>query len=308
MIPLQDLTYGVEIETVGQPRQAVAWAIQTVVGGTVRHVGHPTCYDPWEVVAADGRVWSVVADGSLTNVPSAVRAEVVTPILRYADLPLVQAVIRAVRRVGARTDETTAVHVHVGAHAFTANAVAHLLKLVYQQEDLVFAALGVSAARRARYTRPLDTAMMARLLRVRPRTLAQLNRVWYGVYTPAPGRHHASRFCIVNVNSLFVRGTLEFRAYTAGHLHAGKIKAAIQFSLALCARALNSRATSARRRVYNPQSAKYDFRVFLLRLGLIGPEFKTARKHLLALMPGDAAFKRGRPTPKGRTAGGDVPR
>jgi hypothetical protein len=37
--------------------------------------------------------------------------------------------------------------------------------------------------------------------------------------------------------------------------------------------------------------------VFLLRLGLIGDEFKTARKHLLAPLPGDSAFKRGRPAP-----------
>ena len=37
-------------------------------------------------------------------------------------------------------------------------------------------------------------------------------------------------------------------------------------------------------------------RVFLISgLKMIGDEFKTARKHLLALMPGDAAFKRGRP-------------
>jgi hypothetical protein len=33
-------------------------------------------------------------------------------------------------------------------------------------------------------------------------------------------------------------------------------------------------------------------------LGLNGPEFKTARKFLLAAMPGDAAFKNGRPKPK----------
>jgi hypothetical protein len=46
-----------------------------------------------------------------------------------------------------------------------------------------------------------------------------------------------------------------------------------------------------------PQSAKYNFRVFLLHLGLIGDEFKTARLHLMKNMPGDAAFKKGRPKP-----------
>jgi hypothetical protein len=39
----------------------------------------------------------------------------------------------------------------------------------------------------------------------------------------------------------------------------------------------------------------YDWRMFLLRLGFIGPEFNTARKHLLALKPGDAVIMWGRP-------------
>lgn len=73
------------------------------------------------------------------------------------------------------------------------------------------------------------------------------------------------------------------------------------------AKALNGRATSSRKRSLDPQSARYDFRVFLLHLGLIGDEFKTARKHLIAALPGDSAFKRGRvkpdeqPAPKAET-------
>ena len=78
-------------------------------------------------------------------------------------------------------------------------------------------------------------------------------------------------------------------------LHAGKVKAYIQFVLALATKALNGKAASSRKREFNPESARYDFRVFLLHLGLIGDEYKTARKHLLAAMPGDAAFKHGRP-------------
>ena len=41
--------------------------------------------------------------------------------------------------------------------------------------------------------------------------------------------------------------------------------------------------------------SRVNFRVFLIHLGLIGDEFKTARLHLMENMPGDAAFKRGRP-------------
>ncbi len=36
---------------------------------------------------------------------------------------------------------------------------------------------------------------------------------------------------------------------------------------------------------------KYTFRVWLLRLGMIGDEFKTARKHLLDHLDGNIAWK-----------------
>jgi len=101
-----------------------------------------------------------------------------------------------------------------------------------------------------------------------------------------------NRYALVNFNSTALRDTIEFRSYTPEGLHAGKIKAAIVFSLALCARALNSHAASAKRKTYSPASAKYDFRVALiLALKLSGPEYKYTRLHLLARMPGDAAFK-----------------
>ena len=96
---LRELKFGIEIETIKRTRQTVAQAIRTVVGGTVRHVGTPVCYDPWEVTDAQERVWKVVADSSLTSVPSHLRAEVVTPVLTYSDIPELQKVIRAVRKL-----------------------------------------------------------------------------------------------------------------------------------------------------------------------------------------------------------------
>ena len=52
-----------------------------------------------------------------------------------------------------------------------------------------------------------------------------------------------------------------------------------------------ARAASSSKRSYDAATAKYDFRVFLLHLGLIGPEFKTARLHLLKRLGGSAAWK-----------------
>jgi len=49
--------------------------------------------------------------------------------------------------------------------------------------------------------------------------------------------------------------------------------------------------------VFGPVTRPPSTLLFLLHLGLIGDEFKTARKHLLNAMPGDAAWKNGRPKP-----------
>ena len=35
----------------------------------------------------------------------------------------------------------------------------------------------------------------------------------------------------------------------------------------------------------------FTFRTFLLRLGLIGPEYKNVREHLLENLPGDRAWR-----------------
>ncbi|MCA9605569.1 MAG: amidoligase family protein, partial [Myxococcales bacterium] len=86
------------------------------------------------------------------------------------------------------------------------------------------------------------------------------------------------------------RGTVEYR-YFDSTLHAGKVKAYIQFCLALSAKAIGAKRAVSARRAFDPSTSKYDFRCFLLRLGLIGPEFKTARLHLLARLGGSAAWK-----------------
>jgi len=206
------------------------------------------------------------------------------------------------RRAHCIVNGQAGLHVHVGSELFTGKTLAILAKQVYANEELIFHAFAVSEERKARYTKPLDPAFIARLERTRPSTRDTFFRCWYGTKQYTPTRYHSSRYAIVNFNSTALRDTIEFRSYSPEGLHAGKIKAAIVFSLALCARALNSHAASAKKKSYDPRSAKYDFRVALiLALKLSGPEYKHTRRHLLARMPGDAAFKYSEQRPQ-RTA------
>lgn len=295
---LQELRFGCEIETIKRSREQVARDIQSVVGGEVRYVGNSFSYDPWEVKDERGRVWKVVADSSLTSVPSNLRAEVVSPVLCYQDIPVLQEVVRALHKAGAKVDDKCGMHIHVDSSAFTGKTLANLAKIMYKQEPLILTALGVSESRLREYTKPISPEFIAKLEKSRPKTLDQVNRLWYGHLNTNPTHYHNSRYSCLNLHNVWYRGTVEFRMFEAT-LHAGKVKAAIQFVLAIAAKALNSRGASSRKREFDPNSAKYDFRVFLIHLGLIGDEFKTARLHLLSAMPGDAAFKRGRPKAKG---------
>jgi hypothetical protein len=145
-----------------------------------------------------------------------------------------------------------------------------------------------------RYTRKLDADFIRRLDSARPKDHVALNQVWYGYHNRVPEHYDSTRYRGLNLHSVWFRGTFEFRWFEAT-LHAGKIKAYIQFCLALAAKALTSKKALSRKRALTPETAKYDFRVFLLRLGLIGEEFKTARLHLLAHMGGSAAWKHTRP-------------
>lgn len=304
---LRLLNFGIEIETINRARDQVARAIQSAVGGVVTDVPRGGRNSSWQVTDDAGRRWRIVADRSLENVPAHLRAEIVSPILTYADIPTLQGVVRAVRESGATVDERCAVHVHVDASAFDGRTLANLAKIVYKQEELILTALGVSSDRQSRYTRPMGQELIAQIERYHPQSRDELNRIWYGYQNQNPEHYDRTRYHGVNLHSVWYRGTIEFRWFE-GTLHAGKIKAYIQLVLAVAAKALRGRSASSRRRHLDQQSARYDFRVFLLRLGLIGDEFKTARKHLLAALPGDAAFKRGRPKPGAReTSSTDAP-
>ncbi len=289
---LNTLRFGVEIETTGRTRQVVAEAIRSVVGGRVVHVGAPDCYDPYEVIAEDGRTWRVMADSSLTA-PKHLQAEVVTPILKYEDIETLQDVARAVFKVGARCNDSCGLHVHVDGARFSAKAVRNLVKMVNKQEQLIEHALGISESGRGHWCRGINQDFLRRIENDRNVSMPALNRAWYGYENRYPQHYDHTRYRGLNLHNLWYRKTCEYRWYN-GTLHAGKVKAYVQFALALSARAISARGASSKKREFNKATAKYDFRIWLISLGLVGDEFKTARLHLMSRLEGSAAWKHGR--------------
>jgi hypothetical protein len=290
---MQEMKFGIEVELIRLERRSAAEAIQSVVGGSIAHDGG--VYDCYSVTDLRGRKWKVVRDSSLISVPSHLQAEVVSPILIYEDIPQLQEVIRALKRAGAERDKNCGVHVHLDASVFNAQKLANFAKIFYKQENLILHAFGVKRRRLQQYTRPLNDDFIRQIETRKPKTRDELNRIWYGYHNTHPQHYDSSRYQTVNFHNVWYRGTLELRLFEST-LHAGRIKSYLQFALCLGMKALNSKAASSKKREFDPASAKYDFRVFLISsLKMNGPEFKTARYHLLKNMPGDAAWKNGRP-------------
>lgn len=77
-----------------------------------------------------------------------------------------------------------------------------------------------------------------------------------------------------------------------GEVTLEKAKATQDFIGKLCEMARTQKRVTAKAKAVDNE--KYAFRCFLLRLGLIGAEYKTTRKILMANLSGNASFKSGK--------------
>jgi Putative amidoligase enzyme. len=283
---LSGMRFGVEIETVKISRKDTVSAIQSVVGGEIQQEGGN--YDKWCCVASDGRRWGAVSDSSIGRG----NAEIVSPILTYPnDIPILQNVVRSIRQASGKVNSSCGIHVHVDASCLDGRQLGNLAKIVYKQEPLILHALQISDSRLSSYTKPMEPSFIESVDKYRPKSLEQLGELWYEDRESHHTEHyHNSRYHGVNFHSLFYRGTIEFRWFEST-LHAGKVKSYIQYCLLLVNRARLVKFAASKKRCFSTESAKYDMRVHLLRLGAIGNEFKTMRHFLLENLPGCSNHK-----------------
>ena len=105
---------------------------------------------------------------------------------------------------------------------------------------------------------------------------------------------------MLNLHATFTKGTVEFRLFQfdnptlerRGGIHAGQLKSYIQLCLALSQMAKTVKTASPKPQ--QNENPKYAMRTWLLRLGFIGEEFKTARELFTKRLEGDTAFRNGR--------------
>jgi len=289
---LRSQNFGIEIEMTGLTRSAAARIIAGYFGTEAIHIGGG--YDSYTVRDEQGRQWKVMSDASIhcygRNGQPANRSysvEFVSPICRYEDIETIQEIVRKLRAGGARINDSCGLHLHVNAASHTPKTLRNLVNIMASKEDLLYKALKVQVDRE-HYCQKADTRFLDRLNEQKPKTMDEVERLWYN---GPSGRHHHyddTRYHALNLHSVFSKGTVEFRLFNST-LHAGEIKSYIQLCLAISHQALIQKGASRART--HSDNEKYTFRTWLLRLGMIGDEFKTARLHLLKNLDGNIAWK-----------------
>lgn len=295
---LKDLPFGVEIEMTGLTREQAAKAAAALWNTTPRHIGRS--YDTWEVKDAEGKVWKFMNDGSIraerwnrgeyaASSDSVYRVEMVTPKLEFSELPKLQEAVRAVRRAHAKVNDSCGLHVHIDASRFDNQSLKNLMSIMYSKEDLLFKALQVPESRVERWCKPVREGMLRQARRMTAgASRSRLERIWYQGDVNTAEHYNWTRYHALNLHSVFYRGTVEYRMFNST-LHAGRVKAYVHLALGISSQALEQRGSQMRKtQTDNPA---FTFRTWLLRMGMIGEEYKNTREHLLSSLPGNRAWR-----------------
>lgn len=299
---MKEQNFGVEIELTGITRARAAEVIAEYFGTRSGYDG--TYYQVYTATDSKGRKWKAMYDGSIHTeckingrkvmANMNYSCEVVTPILQYEDMEDLQNVVRALRSAGAFANSSCGIHVHVGAEHHTNDSIVRLLGFAVGRQDLFYEALEIGD-RANRWCKKMSPELLKAMKNCKVKTMESIEGIWYsevndGYYGGIDHEHYnPTRYHGINLHAYFTKKTVEFRLFNST-THAGKIKAYIQFCLAMNAWSIEcetNRISFRSCKDYTAeQKADLMYRVLAERLGLSGDEFKTCRQHLTA------AFKR----------------
>lgn len=292
---LKNQLFGVEVEMTGITREKAARLVAEVLGTTPSHP-ESNCYHTRTIADQAARKWKIMRDSSITPIRNddtiepldEYRVEFVTPPLNYSDIELLQNIIRKLRENGAKAHSSCGIHIHVDGANHTAVSLRRLVNFMTARQDLIYEALQIGA-RESNWCHKLNKTLLDAMKKDKNLTKEKAEEIWYsrandGYCGGIDHQHYNStRYHGVNLHSFFTKGTVEFRLFNST-LHAGKIKAYIQFCLAVSAWAITSQEKIVFRSIegYSPEQKVTIMRNILThRLGLYGDEFKTCRLHLM---------------------------
>ncbi|NLK23274.1 MAG: amidoligase [Clostridiales bacterium] len=294
---MRNQRFGIEIEFTGITREIAANEIASYYKTENYYIGG--AYRTYEVRDNKSRTWKIMSDSSIIaeqkfcdkkiSADSNFKVELVSPILTYDDIDDLQGIVRKLRKAGAFINKSCGIHVHIDAKAHTPSSLKNLVNIIASKENMIYKTLDIPYER-LRYCKKVNEKLIEKINSKKPKTISELADIWYEDYgvQSRTAHYNNSRYHGLNLHSTFTKGTVEFRIFNST-LHAGKIKAYIQFCLAVSYQALIQKKASSKRTITDNE--KYAFRCWMLRLGLIGDEFKTCRYHFLKNLEGNSAWR-----------------
>ena len=292
---LKNQLFGVEVEMTGITREKAANIVAEVLGSTPSRP-NSSCYETRTIADQDNRKWKIMRDSSITAIRNdesnepldEYKVEFVTPPLKYEDIELLQDIIRKLRENGAKSHSSCGIHIHVDGANHDAKSLRRLVNFMTSRQDLIYEALEIKD-RASHWCKKLNSNILKEMKSCSQLTKSEAERIWYSPandnyrYGISHEHYNDTRYHGVNLHSYFSKGTVEFRLFNST-LHAGKIKAYIQFCLAVSAWAITSQDKIVFRSMagYTAEKKVTIMRNILTnRLGLYGDEFKTCRLHLM---------------------------
>jgi hypothetical protein len=299
---MKEQTIGVEVEMNNITRNAAAKIAAELFGtGRYSDTAARNGYYTWSAWDQQGREWKFQRDCSISG-PDSQKCELVTPILKYDDIELLQELIRRLRKAGAisHAGVGAGVHIHIGAQGHTAQTLRNLANIMASHEELIAEAIKIDRYRMSQYCRTVNPNFIKQLNTKKPTTMSQLADIWYtsqGCDSGRSAHYNSSRYHMLNLHATFTKGTVEFRLFQFDRpeggrkngLHAGQLKSYIQLCLALNQMAKDLKTASSKPQQHD--NPKFAMRTWLNRLGLIGAEFATAREFLTKNLSGNAAWR-----------------
>lgn len=292
---LKNQLFGVEVEMTGITREKAANIVAEVLGSTPSRP-NSSCYETRTIADQANRKWKIMRDSSITAIRNdesnepldEYKVEFVTPPLKYEDIELLQDIIRKLRENGAKSHSSCGIHIHVDGANHDAKSLRRLVNFMTSRQDLIYEALEIKD-RASHWCKKLNSNILKEMKSCSQLTKSEAERIWYSPandnyrYGISHEHYNDTRYHGVNLHSYFSKGTVEFRLFNST-LHAGKIKAYIQFCLAVSTWAITSQDKIVFRSMagYTAEKKVTIMRNILTnRLGLYGNEFKTCRLHLM---------------------------
>jgi hypothetical protein len=200
--------FGIEVEFTGITRTQAAKVAAEFLGGRVESGND--YYNTQKVIAPDGRVWKFMSDGSIRTqkkergrIVEAGReysVELVSPILTYReDIETLQELIRRLRKAGAfAVPSCCGIHVHLDGTNHTPRSIRNFINIIASKNDLLYKALRIEADR-MRFCKKMDAALVEKMNRRKPKTMAAIESIWYEGYSESRSTHyHNSRYHFLN--------------------------------------------------------------------------------------------------------------